>query len=369
MNVDESESQEQGSIAASAEVAVGVPTEEERKNVEALNDEQQEERWYLADDGKSYFRDRREPFFRFNLLAYMAAMGAFIYLAVVITEDYIEQQANPPTTNKVNKEIQQPFPGMILCNRDVNAPLDVLLALFDETGQSDEIDVNIADQIQPLVCDGQSNNCIILDGDFPAFSADPDDISSCGGANSIAIVLDVNLDSYGNRTWFAGIEGYLFTPGSGADIAEAFCATSAPSCQSSVPTSDDCPEDVSAVAFEPFVASSSQGTHISLKRTEIQLAPNCGQTLLSWNPIGTTMHFVPSSLISRGLNVSDSVVFLSFEFVGPRVSKTTYNPISGQSMFGSLSGWFGFLTDGWGAISILFFTERTFLFLRNRLRL
>jgi len=66
------------------------------------------------------------------------------------------------------------------------------------------------------------------------------------------------------------------------------------------------------------------------------------------------------------VNSSTSWVVLQFEFRTPLVSQTTYNPISGQSMFGSLSGWFGFLTDGWGVLSLLFFTERTALYLRDR---
>jgi hypothetical protein len=366
--MDDSEPQKQETGAA--EVEMGVPTEYDGKNVEELkhaeHQEQEEgDRWYLADDGVSYFMDRREPFFRFNLLAFVVSMGAFIYLTVVITKDYIDQKANPPTSTKITKDVLQSFPGMILCNRDANTPLTVISGWYENTSGENSEEIDISGQIQPIGC---SNNCVILDGNFPAFGADPDDANACRGSNYITIALDVNLDSYDNSTIFAGLDGYLIAPDSGATTIEAFCANSAPSCQASLPSSDDCPEDISALAFEPFVASSSEGTLISLTRTEIQHSPKCGQVLLSWNPIDTTMYFVPSSLAARGLDIVDSVVLLVFAFTGPRVSKTTYNAMSGQSMFGSLSGWFGFLTDGWGSISILLFTERTFLFLRNRFR-
>mmetsp|Transcript_19070 Transcript_19070/g.30748 ORF Transcript_19070/g.30748 Transcript_19070/m.30748 type:complete len:94 (+) Transcript_19070:423-704(+) len=89
-----------------------------------------------------------------------------------------------------------------------------------------------------------------------------------------------------------------------------------------------------------------------------------------WHPQGSVLAFNPNALksIFGFTEVSESVVAMEFQFNTPQVTKTWFNPISGQSMFGSLSGWFGFLSDGWGILSLLYACERFFLYLRDRYR-
>lgn len=295
-----------------------------------------EERWYEAQDG-SYFQEPREPFFYFNLLAYTIAMAFFIYFAVVITQDFVDQQKDPPTSSKLHKEIEQPFPGFIICNRDDAAPLDVILAELHTNSASN---VDISNKIEPLDC-GDGRKCILMSGTFPAYAADPDNTKACSGANALVIALDINLGSYSSETSFVGIDGFLFVPGASEQVATSFCSEMAPRCQSLAPSFEVCPEDITTLSFEPFIAPSGQGNLVSLVRSEVQFAPGCDQMLLDWNPSITSMKFNPALLT---IAVTDSVVFMEFEFKTPLVMKTSYNPISGQSMFGSLSGWFGFLT-------------------------
>ncbi len=329
--------------------------------------EDEDEIWYAARDG-SYFVERRLPFFYLNLCCYVISVAFFLYMAVVITEDFVDQQKNPPTTTKIQNDVAQPFPGILLCNLDDAAPLDLLLATFNNNDAGDDgSPTNISDRVKPVEC-GQ---CLLLEGTFPAFESD-DDASTqknCAGKNSLSLVLNVNVDNYSNSTpFFVGVEGFLFAPNAGEEIAEAFCNQVAPRCQTLAPSFEDCPKDLTRLSFEPFRASARIGTFLSLTRSETQHAPRCDQTILSWNPVTTTMEFnsIAIDLIAGSLGAADGLVVLQFEFSSPQVAKTTYNPISGQSMFGSLSGWFGFLTDGWGVISIVFFFERTFLFLKNK---
>jgi len=329
----------------------------------AKEEEEGEEIWYAARDG-SYFVERRSPFFHLNLCCYVISTAFFLYMAVVITEDFVDQQKNPPTTTKIQNDVAQPFPGILVCNLDDAAPLVLLRATFHNDTDNGS-PYNISDRVKPLECD----KCLLLEGTFPAFDYDDANTQNCAGKNSLALVLDVNVENYSNSTpFFVGVEGFLFAPSAGEEITEAFCNRVAPRCQTLAPSFEDCPEDLTSLSFEPFRASARIGTFLSLTRSETQHAPDCDQSILRWNPVTTTMEFnsMAIDLITGSLGAADSLVVLQFEFSSPQVAKTTYNPISGQSMFGSLSGWFGFLTDGWGVISTVFFFERTFLFLKNK---
>jgi len=48
-------------------------------------------------------------------------------------------------------------------------------------------------------------------------------------------------------------------------------------------------------------------------------------------------------------------------------SEITYQPVSALAFFGSLAGWFGVLTDGWGIISVMYTLERIILYKKDLL--
>jgi len=227
---------------------------------------------------------------------------------------------------------------------------------------------------------GRVPSCVWFDGNFSAFQSheqQQDGKTTCAQTNGLAMLLNINADMYRNQTLFYGVMAYLFEAGSGSAFVDFLCERDwTPRCRTLAPIEDgddgqgQCSDFISALSYDSFPIDAGSGTHVSLERSEEQYSPNCQQDLISWNPVSTSMSINPNAVRhwfggGIGTEGAGSLAAAYFEFKSPRVSQTTYNPISAQSMFGSLSGWFGFLTDGWGAISIVYLLERVALYVRD----
>jgi len=70
-----------------------------------------DECWYKSPTSGTFFSPRRVPFFIFNFAVYACALCLFVWMSYAITEDYIDQQRNPPTSSKLQDDVAQAFPG------------------------------------------------------------------------------------------------------------------------------------------------------------------------------------------------------------------------------------------------------------------
>ena len=328
--------------------------------------------WYMASDG-SYFQERRVPFFTFNLLAYCATMGVFVWMAVSITNDYIQQQTNPPTTTLLRQGLDQKLPGVLVCNQDYGTLFSFAEAFYtNQVSATDEPEQNITDQLKFVPCEP---SCMYLDAELPAFAREKNDDGgeSCVGINSIWLALEIDASSYFNSTLFLGADMYLFQPGNGDNFVDAFCNIAVPRCRSLASGFGTCSENISSLTFDFTPVTSAIGTVVDLSTSQTENSPSCRVDTQSFNPTVTNLAFNPAALeYYFGDNISqvdpNNLIAVSIQFRDSRISETSFTPISAQSMFGSLSGWFGFLTDGWGVISILYAVERTLLYLINQNR-
>ena len=318
-----------------------------------------------------FFKQRREPWFWFNNVCFLIAFGAFLYFTVTIVQDFIKNQNDPPTATNFNNGLQQLFPGMAFCLHqavDVEQPdLEPSFAFYD-TG-IDEID--ITSQLKPVTCPLKQSttnsipSCWYLDGNFSAFEYSSP--TTCVHRNSITMGLNFNSSDYSSEVMLIGVDGYLFLSGKSAQIFDAACKDMfPPSCSSLAPIDEECSPGQTDLSLEVFFATNRLSNLIFLSRSEVQSAPRCDQYKVRWRPQTIVSNYNPNFFAKINLTEADAenTVLLHFQFVTSDIVKTTYNPQSGPSMFGSLSGWFGFLSDGWGILSLLFICEELTNYLR-----
>lgn len=386
----------------------------EKEGSREVNEE--DDSWYKAKDG-SFFLERREPFFYFNLLICSITFSIFLYFTYSITTDYMRQQNNPPTATKTLIDLTQQLPAVMICNNDPTAPITLLHADFHANAVGGGEKIELTEHIQPVICPmnedplfnatnitssgvnstdplfsiQQQRSCIQLDfhdDNFSAF-ADIDSDSLCLGDNSFQFVFDIHRERYSNDTLAVGAVGYLHLPGEGERmIDKLICQLPIPECkklEEELGDNNECSDDLQASSFDQFYVSVNAGSKILLQRSEIQYKPRCEQFQVSWNPTTMIMQLndnaykklvldgyennsmdFTTQVQSLRFDSVETIVYIEISFQNPRVSKTTFNPISGQSMFGSLSGWYGFLSDGWGCISFVYFLERTIMYFRHR---
>ena len=309
-----------------------------------------------------FFKERRDPFFWFNNVCFLIAFGAFVYFTITIVWDFINQRNNPPTATNVVTDAKQLFPGMAFCIHEPDDQPDqsVLLPLFAEYNNGFEA-VDVTSQFKKVECPATPprTDCWYLDGNFSAFQFSSP--NTCSHRNSISIGLGFNGTLYSPNVMLVGVDGYLFLSGRSEQVINSACGDEFPTCSSLVPIdeADDCGPDKRDLRLNYFFATSALSNLVSLERSERQAGPQCSDSLVQWNPTTSLSNYNPAYFLSRNISISDaeSAVLMHIQFSSPTVAKTTYNPQSGPSMFGSLSGWFGFLSDGWGIISLLFIFE------------
>ena len=308
-----------------------------------------------------FFRERRDPFFWFNNVCFLIAFGAFVYFTITIVWDFIKQRNDPPTATNLVTEPKQHFPGFAFCTHqahEIEQP--ALLPLFAEFDNGVEV-VDVASQFKKVECPSTplQAGCWYLDGDFSAFQFSSP--NTCSHRNSITIGLSFNGTQYSSDVMLVGVDGYLFLSGKSDQIINSACGDEFPTCSTLVPIdeSDECGMEKTDLSLDYFFATNALSNLVSLERTERQSSPWCKESLIQWNPTTSLSNYNPAFFLGKNISVADaeSAVLMHIQFSSPTVAKTTYNPQSGPSMFGSLSGWFGFLSDGWGIISLLFIVE------------
>ena len=307
-----------------------------------------------------FFREKREPWFWFNNAAFLICLGMFLYFTVTIVRDFIDNRNNPPTATNLVDGLSQSFPGMAFCtylglDPDITQPdLSPLFAAYDNS-ENEWIDVS--DELKQIDCPSspQNHKCWHLEGNYSAFDTTTGDFI---GRNGISLGFTFNLTEYSNEASLLGVDGYLF------EHFENFLEVFYPQCAgagTALPTKYNCRGDYKGFGVESFFATTTTNNLIQLRRSETQAHPRCDTTLVHWNPSIASAIVNPNWLDAMNVTVTDtestSTVLMDIQFYNFDISKTTFNPQSGVSMFGSLSGWFGFLSDGWGILSLLFIVE------------
>jgi hypothetical protein len=231
--------------------------------------------------------------------------------------------------------------------------LQPLFASFDN---GDDNILDITDQLKQIDCPRTPKNqkCWYLEGTFPAF-----DTKTCIiRRNGISVGFTFNLTEYSSEVSLLGIDGFLFEPQQREQFFGLACRDTDFKCSGDMllNNDDNCEGDMS---FESFFATTVTSNLIQLHRSETQASARCDTTIVQWNAATVAVNVNPNFLESLNVTVTDSAstVLMDFQFFSTDIVKTTYNPQSGVSMFGSLSGWFGFLSDGWGILSLLFIVE------------
>lgn len=304
-----------------------------------------------------FFKERREPWFWLNNTAFLISLGMFIYFTVTIVQEFINNRNDPPTATNLVDGLSQSFPGMAFCvyrGLDPNITQPELIPLFATYDNSENEWIDISDQLKQIDCprSPQNHKCWYLDGNFPAFYTTTDGFI---GRNGLSLGFTFNLTEYSNETSLLGVDGYLF------EHFENFLEVFYPQCAPALPTDYNCRGDYVGFGVESFFASATTNNLIQLRRSETQAHPRCDTTLFNWNPSIVNAIVNPTWLDAMNITITDedstSTVLMDIQFYNFDISKTTFNPQSGVSMFGSLSGWFGFLSDGWGILSLLFIVE------------
>jgi len=300
-----------------------------------------------------FFKERREPWFWFNNVAFLVCLAFFFYFTVTIVQDFIDNRNDPPTATTLRNGFSQSFPAMGFCihrGLDPNSTQPDLQPLFAQYDNSDENAVDITDQLKEIDCPNlpQNQKCWYLDGNFSAFDVD------CGGIrrNGISLGFTFNMTEYSREVTLLGIDGFLFE----SQNREQFFSLACPKCtDDTLPTDDICQNDY--LGFESFFATAMTTNLIQLHRSETQANARCDTKIVQWNAASVAAAVNPKFLDGINVTNSASTVLMDFQFFSADITKTTFNPQSGVSMFGSLSGWFGFLSDGWGILSLLFIVE------------
>jgi len=307
-----------------------------------------DEIWYM-DSGGEFFIERRSPFFYFNFLACICTFALFVWMGYTITTDYLQQKKSPATSSKISVDFKQKFPMITLCNFEDTVPIQPLYAgfnIFDDDAQV------VTPLFQPLVCDGIVTECVIFDGDLPAFYHDE---KVCSNRNGLFLLADVNANSFTATPW-RGAYLFLSTHGNKDRLAESFCSGSwmRSRCSTFATTDEGCTDELGTLAYDEVVVPAGIGTFVSLTAASTQFAPDCEVKLKSWSPKVTNLPYIERILLSWFQNNStnttavnrnvESLITIHLAFATPTVTETVYSPVSASAFFGSLSGWFGILT-------------------------
>lgn len=292
-----------------------------------------------------------------------------------VTRDYASQIEGPPTTTKLLNGVSQSYPGIIMCNLDIDVPLDIFEAHYI-TNDDFENSRDITGLVTPFLCadeDPSVASCYGIDASLPAFKASTD--GSCDAASTILILLSVNALRYSNYSYQEGVSVYLHKPGFRDSVLTKLCERQSAngSCGTLADDTAICNSEISDLAYEELTSSTGFVNKVKLQTTTRQFSQSCDQTITSWNPTQFLTKFGTNffRLLENATGTrSDDVGYVGLEFSvsSPSITEVTYNPMSGLAFFGGLAGWFGALTDGWGVISILFLAERTFLYFLDRVR-
>lgn len=257
-----------------------------------------------------------------------------------------------------------------MCNSDYKQPLFGLVVRF-EHAYDKEVEAN------PLPCNPA---CHVIDSAHPAYRYD-EETGECQSPSALRMTAYTTSWNKTVDRVEDGLVFSLFKPNHKEKIIEEFCYNAKGTCESWADTTEDCSGNIADLSVDSFAVPAAFVSRVQLTKTRKEFSPTCGQFVTSWNPVPIFLNFgvaylkeeVSEDAAALGMTEDEwmrdvGYTVVRFMYSTPKVEEITYNPTSAVSFFGSLAGWFGICTDGWGLVSILFLLERVFLFLKYRAR-
>ncbi|KAJ8909064.1 hypothetical protein NDN08_005761 [Rhodosorus marinus] len=320
------------------------------------------------------FRRTLGPFLLLNIALYVACLGLFIYFTVNIVNDYLDQQENPRTVLSTTNEPFQDFPGILICNNSPSVELTLIAAyVFPQAALADpELNLGLNEftltsrmvpvQINCPGVDEKPTYCYKLTDSIPAYGFQSGD-SVCQGQNELYFYFDINPDLYDSRTSALGVSAVLHNSEviEGLDFCELnICTTTKGAAQV-----DPCnaSNELLDPGFDVLYASVNVETLVTLQKSVTEDLLSCSKSFLRWNPV--TVVAVPNPKFTAEVlgdeTATRRLVQLRVRFRSPFIQTTRFESQSFASMIGSMAGWFGFLSDGWGVISLLFILEKLYV--------
>eukprot|EP00189_Rhodosorus_marinus_P007350 CAMPEP_0184753268 /NCGR_PEP_ID=MMETSP0315-20130426/44012_1 /TAXON_ID=101924 /ORGANISM="Rhodosorus marinus, Strain UTEX LB 2760" /LENGTH=444 /DNA_ID=CAMNT_0027232639 /DNA_START=189 /DNA_END=1523 /DNA_ORIENTATION=+ len=319
------------------------------------------------------FRRTLGPFLWLNVPLYFACLGLFVYFTINIVNDYLDQQENPRTVLSTTNEPFQAFPGMLICNNSPGVELTLIAAfLFPQAAVVDSesdlqfSDFNLTSRMVPVQidCPGADEKptyCFRLTENIPAYGFLSGD-SFCQGQNELYFYLDVNPDLYDSRTSALGVSVLLQDSEliEGLDFCELRVCTTVTGSEVDLCNRSD---EFLNPGFDVLDASVNAETLVTLQKSVTEDLLSCDRSFTRWNPV--TVLSVPNPKFTAEVlgdeTAATRLVQLHVRFRSPFIQTTRFESQSFASMIGSMAGWFGFLSDGWGVISLLFILEKLYV--------
>uniref|UniRef100_A0A7S2ZX45 Uncharacterized protein n=1 Tax=Rhodosorus marinus TaxID=101924 RepID=A0A7S2ZX45_9RHOD len=347
-----------------------------RRQTGIMDNEELPPRWQQKLYLKTHmFRRTLGPFLWLNIPMYLACFGLFVYFTVNIVNDYVDEQENPRTVVSTINEPFQDFPGMLICNNSPNADLTLIAAFFlpqailADTGLNVDLsEFSLASQMVPVQinCPGaeeQTTYCYRLTDSIPAYGYQSGD-SVCQGENELLFYFDINPDFYDSSTSALGVSAVL----ANSSVIEVlnFCELNVCTTTGAA-LEDPCngANEINDPAFDILYATVNAETLVTLEKSVTEDLLSCGRSFIRWNPV--TIVSVPNpkftALVLGDETVARRLIQLRVRFRSPFIQTTRFESQSFASMIGSMAGWFGFLSDGWGVISLLFMLEKLYVHL------
>ena len=329
-----------------------------------------------ASSGDDNDEDDDFPFYPFpNLIIYLGFAGLFLYLAIGIIIEYVESRRNPPAVVEFFTDKTQLLPGFVLCNYDPSVPLSayVSTSLLSEQmtgGNATYYGTDGTTSAFPIPYErhlecpgiGTMESCLVFDIPLDAFV----ETDLCVERIALNIAMDLNTSAYSPFAPGLGTYGYLFDSEPYADIGgvpqELLCAEQVfASCAGTGSNNDVDSISCNLPTQTEVAAPAGSITYLSLTRMETKNT-QCNKYETTWSSSTQSARLNPQFLSMFGYE-SDAgeYAFLYLDLSSSTFRQISYRSISWKAMFGSIAGWFGALSDGWGVITLILMLQATFL--------
>ena len=275
----------------------------------------------------------------FNICVLITLALFFMFNAYSITSAYIESQDNPPASISVpDRGGTLDLPSMIFCNSQRDAPLDAVSMTYVGL---DETEVPTA----PTSYVGLYNNATYRCQAVNSTGLRASILGAQGGLGAIGVgyinaVLDINSRGSNTTDLFVGVRAFLYHDGTDKLGDEASTADLAM-------LQADGYVVLGAGVFTSVTLSLTKTTEYDVERRE-HAEPYFQYNINSGNARINPGH----PFLADGKSL-DSKVVASFAFATTQVVEIKQQPQNFSTFFGSLAGWVGSCSDGWGALTLL----------------
>mmetsp|Transcript_6791 Transcript_6791/g.15203 ORF Transcript_6791/g.15203 Transcript_6791/m.15203 type:complete len:402 (-) Transcript_6791:42-1247(-) len=291
----------------------------------------------------------------FNILILLALFGFFIFNAQNIIKDYLESQKNPPSSIKVVDGEEILFPVILICNSIYNVNMSYVGEgpLYSGANCSD---VQGCDSyfgwVNITSTGGNSDrqHCLLVDASSLPGVHSLDNLDLTNGTRFETLQISLDIDDLASTPDdpFVGVEIYVYSKITYEDIGPVLVP------ETSTETVVN-QQALLALADGGNIAGVLQYSAFKLSLVKTEVA----------NEALSPFHAYTLNTASAPLNPkflkTDSMIVLEFAFSSSRVTTISFAPSSFSSFFGSLGGWIGVCSDGWGVLTLVFFFEKLFL--------